>query len=86
MRYVEEEKSKKGPKDELFFITKHSFKMSKSFGGVPEDYREFVTSNKELNYEELCHAYLKENEGAELNDSLKKKVDKKCVKLGFYFN
>ena len=46
MRFVEEEEQEKEEeekrKDELFFLTKKCFKMSKTFGGKAADYREFV--------------------------------------------
>ena len=90
MRYLEEKqnqfKKEKGGKDELFLLTKKAFKLSSHLGGVPEDYRDFVNANKDLSHQELCHAFLQQNSQVQLSDSIKRKIEKKCKKLGFYFN
>ena len=95
MRFVEEEERKEEKedkeegeerKDELFCMTKKCFKMSKTFGGKLEDYRELVESHKGMKVWELSSLYRKENSKAKFSEQFEDKLGEKCEKLSFYFN
>lgn len=48
-------------------VTRKSFKMAEAFGGVAEDYKNFVENNKDLKFKELSQLYLKNNDNAAIS-------------------
>lgn len=65
---VKEKKDKSCERDPRLKVTKKCFKMTKFFGGSPQNYQEFVMKNKDLRVDELCKLYKELNVNAEMSE------------------
>lgn len=54
-------KSHSKSKDPQFWAVKKAKKLAKIFGGQPEDYKEFISANKDLHLGETIGKFAKEN-------------------------
>ena len=66
-------------------LRRRTNRLSKLFGGKPEDYVEFVKKTLELNLQETICAYAKEN-NINLEQKVKENFQNKLLRLSFFFN
>ena len=66
-------------------IKRRTNRLSKIFGGKPEDYLEFVNKTLELELQDVICTYAKEN-NINLEEKIKDNFEHKLQRLSFFFN